>query len=224
MKKQILLLAMVILTAWSAYSTNDTIYRNISVVQADSLIQANTGNPDFIIIDLRQAGPFALGHIVNAINIDYYASNFSALLDALDHSKKYLIHCQSGSRSAATFIMMQNKHFKEVYNMLGGISAWTGAGYPTVTGTLIVENNSNNQESIVYPNPVTSNSVIQINPLYSTSSQIEIFDISGKKSYTIPLISDIISLSEYKFEKGIYFYLITSESKVLTTGKFEVIQ
>lgn len=224
MKKQILLLAIVILTAWSAYSANDTIYRNISVVQADSLIQANTGNPDFIIIDLRQANYFASGHIANAINIDYYASNFSSLLDALDHSKKYLIHCQSGTRSAATFTMMQNKHFKEVYNMLGGISAWTGAGYPTVTGTLIVENNLNNQESIVYPNPVLNNSVIQVNPLFLNSSRIEIFDISGKKAFTIPLISDIISLSEYKFEKGVYFYSIISENNVLSTGKFEVIQ
>jgi rhodanese-related sulfurtransferase len=225
MRKQIFLFFIVILTTtWSAYSTNDTIYRNITVVQADSLIQANTGNPDFIIIDLRQASYYVNGHIANAINIDYYAANFSALLDALDHSKKYLIYCQSGYRSGLTFTMMQNKHFKEVYNMLNGLPAWISAGYPTVTGTLITENNVKNFTSIVYPNPVTFNSVIQTNYSFSATDQIEIFNIMGKEIMVIPVTSNTISLSGCKFEKGEYFYLISSKEKILSSGKFEVFQ
>jgi phage shock protein E len=222
--KRFLLFLILVASMISLHATNDTIYRNLSVIQADSLIQANTGNPDFIIIDLRQATPFANGHIANAINIDYYDPNFSTILDALDHSKKYLIHCQSGARSGLTFTMMQNKHFKEVYNMLGGITAWISAGYPTVTGTIISENNINYSVSIVYPNPVSDNSVIQIESTDFSNAQIEIFDMSGRNIYTIPAIANIISLSQYIFKKGEYFYLITSSDRVLSTGKFAVIE
>jgi len=223
--RKFLLFIVLSLVMFSLHATNDTIYRNITVVQADSLILANNGNPDFIIIDFRTASECtSTGIIANAIHIDFYNPNHDSLVQALDHSKIYLIYCASGGRSGQMFVKMQQWHFREVYNMLGGMNAWISASYPTVTFTSVSEYKSDIYSNCVYPNPVSENSVIQINNPYSTSTQLEIFDISGKKLYAVPVLSDFISLSGYEFEKGEYFYLITSENKIITTGKFEVIK
>jgi rhodanese-related sulfurtransferase len=223
--KNILLFLVLVASIISLHATNDTIYRNLSVIQADSLIQANTGNPDFFIIDFRTASECtSTGIIANAIHIDFYNSKRDSLVQALDHSKIYLIYCASGGRSGQMFVKMQQWHFKEVYNMLGGMNAWLSASYPTVTYTSVSEYKSDILSSYVYPNPVSENSVIQIRNPYSTTSQLEIFDISGRKTYTIPVLSGIISLYEYKFRKGEYFYLITSGGIIRSTGKFEVIE
>jgi hypothetical protein len=45
----------------------------------------------------------------------------------------YLLHCQSGGRSAVTFSLMKSLNFAEVYEMSGGIGAWTGGGFPTTS-------------------------------------------------------------------------------------------
>jgi rhodanese-related sulfurtransferase len=136
---------------------SDTIYRNLNAIQADSLITAYDTNSNFVIIDVRTPADFNTSHIENAININYYDANFSSQISALDHSKAYLLYCQGGSRSGATFTMMQGMHFKEVYNLLGGINSWISNGFPVVSPTGLEDQASLEQaEVLVYPNPATT--------------------------------------------------------------------
>lgn len=104
-----------------------------SVYQSDSLIQANTANPDFVIMDVRTSGPYYAAHLLGAINRNYYASNFDDLIDALPRHKLYLVHCQSGGRSFNTYNLMVGMNFTKVVNMLGGMNAWNAASLPTTT-------------------------------------------------------------------------------------------
>jgi len=200
----------------------DTIYRNLTVVQADSLIQAHPADTNFIILDVRQAGPYAAGHLQNAINIDYYAPNFSTLIAALDHSKIYLVHCQSGGRSAATFAMMQTQHFREVYNMLGGMNAWLGAGYPVVTATGISETKNENYRPLIFPNPLIESSVIDLNDKNIKSGEILIFNITGQKIKEFSINSDLIRLNRNNLESGTYFFMIKTDNQKVITGDFLV--
>lgn len=109
--------------------------------------------------------------------------------------------------------------------MLGGISAWTSAGYPTVTGTQITEPYYYQKTtSFVYPNPVNCHSVIKINNIDLSNARIIFYDLTGKNICSFPCTSNTISLSGIIFEKGSYFYVVMSESKLLSCGKFEVIQ
>ncbi len=118
----------------TVYSQNkSTIQANYSVNQCDSLIQVNTNNPDFVILDVRFAKDYTPDHLVGAINRNYYAPNFSQLLDALPRHKMYLIHCLSGGRSGATFNMMLGMNFTRIINMLGGINSWKAASFPTTS-------------------------------------------------------------------------------------------
>ena len=100
--------------------------------KAYNLIQENADNPDFIVIDVRTPEEYAGGYIDAAINIDYYAPDFSAQLEALDKDKTYLIYCRTGRRSADARDIMAELGFREVYNMSGGIVEWEEQGLPVV--------------------------------------------------------------------------------------------
>jgi rhodanese-related sulfurtransferase len=108
-------------------------YKTISVTSCDSLIKANEVNPDFVILDVRTPSNWLDDHLTGSINRNYYDADFNVKLSALPKHKMYLLHCQSGSRSAATLSMMKNLNFAEVYEMSGGIGTWINGGFPTTS-------------------------------------------------------------------------------------------
>jgi len=112
--------------------TGSPVIEDITAPQAQSLIQQNRENQNFIIIDVRTPSEYTSGHIENAINIDYSASNFRSELGKLDKNKAYLIYCRSGNRSQKALEVMKELGFSEVYNILGGITSWSRQDLPTV--------------------------------------------------------------------------------------------
>jgi len=115
-------------------SDNTTpVYRNVSAAEADQLIADHADDTGFVILDVRTAAAFAAGHLAGAVNLDYYADDFRDRLDRLDKAKTYLVYCASGGRSGSTMTIMEELGFQTVYNLTGGLSAWTAAGYPTTT-------------------------------------------------------------------------------------------
>jgi len=110
----------------------ERVFHRITVQQADSLIQANRGNADFVILDVRTASEYAAGHLENALSMNYNASDFREQLSSLDKTRTYMVYCGAGSRSAGAASMMQEMDFLKIYEMQGGISAWINADYPVV--------------------------------------------------------------------------------------------
>ena len=74
-------------------------------------------------IDVRTKAEYEAGHIEGAQNLDFYSPNFSALVDALDKSRPYLVYCRSGHRSAEAVELMQGLGFTQVNDLLGGYMA-----------------------------------------------------------------------------------------------------
>jgi rhodanese-related sulfurtransferase len=108
------------------------ILEDISIEEAYNLIENNTENQNFIILDIRTQEEYESGHIQNSIMIDYYSDIFKNELDKLDKNKTYLIYCRTGRRTGLTLDIMEELGFIEVYNMLGGITQWQAKGYPVV--------------------------------------------------------------------------------------------
>lgn len=130
----LLILGLLILSSiCNDNETGDTLFENVTVIEAHQLIQDNANNPDFIILDVRTQSEFAGGHIENAVNIDFNAEDFRDQLDALDKENIYLVYCRSGNRSGQAMDIMRDLEFRRVYNMLGGINDWIDAGYDVVT-------------------------------------------------------------------------------------------
>ena len=111
--------------------TQIQITENITPEEAYILIQGNKDNPNFVILDARTPEEFLGEYIENAINLDYYSDTFRDDLEKLDKNKTYLIYCRSGRRSENALNIMKELDFREVYNMLGGITKWKSEGLPT---------------------------------------------------------------------------------------------
>lgn len=84
-----------------------------------------------IVIDIRTKEEFESGHIPGAENIDFYqTAQFSAYLDGLDKTKRYLIYCKSGNRSNQAYEIMKEKGFLNVTELQGGILSWQASNLP----------------------------------------------------------------------------------------------
>jgi rhodanese-related sulfurtransferase len=117
--------------------TNYQGYTNITVEQAYILL-TNTSNGIQIPIDVRTPSEWAIAHIdtPSPENPQHWAylqmgQNLSKFMD-LYQGKEIILYCKAGSRSkTAANLLVVNNFNGVIYNMLGGIDAWTLAGYPT---------------------------------------------------------------------------------------------
>lgn len=135
MKKILLIsLAIFLMAGISLWAQSGCI--NISVQQADSLIKVEADNTDFVLLDIRTKGEYEKGHLENSKMVNYMARKGKREIFRLDKEKSYLIYCRTGVRSAALLRKMKRRHFKEVFNMAGGIRDWTKEGYPVIIENL----------------------------------------------------------------------------------------
>jgi rhodanese-related sulfurtransferase len=75
---------------------------------------------------VRTPEEFKEGHLKKAINYNVLDSlAFDRQISQLKKNKTYLIYCKSGKRSGKALITMQQKGFKKLYHLDGGITAWT---------------------------------------------------------------------------------------------------
>jgi rhodanese-related sulfurtransferase len=133
MKRAITFLFLFVFLFSTTEALTENIYKKITVTKCDSLIKANENNPNFVILDVRTYGEWVNDHLAGSINRSTGNSNFEQQLDVLPKHKIFLIHCQSGGRSAGAFSKMQALNFSEVYEMQGGIGTWKSNGYPTTS-------------------------------------------------------------------------------------------
>jgi len=124
-----------ILFATNSYAEDNensgNIYGRFSALQCDSLIKANETNPNFVILDVRTPSEWNSGHIWGSINRSTGLADFTEQLNALPKQKIFLLHCQSGGRSAGAFEKMKSLGFSEVHEMIGGLNAWNTAKLAT---------------------------------------------------------------------------------------------
>ncbi len=132
-KLRLLIFCIVTVLLTSTTISAENIYKILTVDRCDSLIKANATNPNFVILDVRTHTEWVNDHLQGSINRSTRDSEFDDQLNALPKHKIFLIHCQSGGRSAGAFTTMQNLEFAEVYEMQGGIGSWKGNGFPTTS-------------------------------------------------------------------------------------------
>lgn len=86
--------------------------------------------PGVTVIDVRTPEEFAGGHLAGADLLDFYGATFAADVAALDPAGTYLVYCRSGSRSAQAVALMGQFGIERVYDMAGGILAYSAEGLP----------------------------------------------------------------------------------------------
>lgn len=85
---------------------------------------------DAQVIDVREAGDFAAGHLIGARNIPVAKfAERAADLEKLK-GKPLIVCCETGIRSAKAVKELQKLGFDRVFNLDGGVAAWNKAGLP----------------------------------------------------------------------------------------------
>lgn len=102
-------------------------YTNLDLDQFASKVEAY---PPVCLVDVRTPEEFSEGHIMGAVNYDWYDSLFvDNISAAFDKSAPLYVYCRSGKRASEASAALAKAGF-EVYNLEGGYISWTEAGKP----------------------------------------------------------------------------------------------
>ena len=85
-------------------------------------------SPDLQVIDVRRPGEFASGHVPGALGISL--EEIESLRAEVDASKPAAVICAGGYRSSIGASILKRHGFDaELFNVIGGPTAWIGAGF-----------------------------------------------------------------------------------------------
>ena len=107
-------------------------YPNLSPAEARDLLVKRSGDPGFVLLDVRTRKEFDAERIAGAVIVDYNSPSFRDEIAKLDRSKSYLVYCRTGNRTNGAVKVMRELGFPNVSVFPGGITQWKEAGFPTV--------------------------------------------------------------------------------------------
>ncbi|MFN8340238.1 MAG: rhodanese-like domain-containing protein [Cyclobacteriaceae bacterium] len=85
------------------------------------------------ILDVRTPAEYQSGHLPGAINLDVRSDAFRKQAALLPSGNAVYVYCLSGVRSQSASGILQTLGFKQIFNLQGGIRAWSQAGKPIET-------------------------------------------------------------------------------------------
>jgi len=124
MKLKIILPVLILLLAsFSSVSAQRT---QLSSPEIKEILKKNKA---IVIIDVRTAEEFAMGHLKGAKNIDIRQQNAYSKLDKLSPKTTYLVYCRTNHRSGMAVDYLMQKGFKNVYQMMDGFPGWAANNF-----------------------------------------------------------------------------------------------
>ena len=127
MKKLLPILLAALLLAGCAASTEEITYRQISMTDAVTMMEEETG---YIILDVRTPEEFEEKHIPGAINVANETIGTDEIPELPDKDQLILVYCRSGNRSKQASEKLAALGYTNIVEF-GGINDWPGE---TVTG------------------------------------------------------------------------------------------
>lgn len=76
-----------------------------------------------VLVDVRTPEEYNAGHIDNAVNVNWFDSDFSVQIEKMDKGKTIYLYCKSGGRSAKATKILREKGYK-VVDLIGGYDTW----------------------------------------------------------------------------------------------------
>ena len=128
------LLVFALVTSFFMVVVTELRRKAAGVTAIDPIDAVRLINNDAAVIDLRSTEAFSRGHIVSSRNVPM--DELDARMNKLASlkSKPVIAVCEAGVTSNKAVDTLRNSGFESVYGLKGGISAWSQAGLPVVTG------------------------------------------------------------------------------------------
>ncbi len=93
------------------------------VIELDSFLKKLELNASLTIIDVREVDEYKEAHIPGAVHIAL--SDIEARMNELDKNATLYLICQTGRRSGIAGIQLAENGFKNLYNIVPGMTEWT---------------------------------------------------------------------------------------------------
>ena len=106
-------------------------YPNLSPAEVREVLGKRSGDPDFVLLDVRTRKEFDAERIAGAVIVDYNSPSFRDEIGKLDREKTYLVYCRTGNRTKGALKVMQEMGFRNLLHLADGITGWKEAGFPT---------------------------------------------------------------------------------------------
>lgn len=103
---------------------NEAEEREKTFEQTASLEEVQNISNDSIVLDVREEVEYAFGHIKGTTSIPF--GELFDNMEKLDKTKTYYVICRTGTRSDLACQQLAEHGFKHVYNVLPGMTAYTG--------------------------------------------------------------------------------------------------
>jgi rhodanese-related sulfurtransferase len=84
-----------------------------------------SASPNAVLIDVRTASEVEDANIEGHIHVDIQKPGFTEKIGALSKDNAYFIYCRSGNRSGQACRYMATQGFTKLYNLRGGMIAWS---------------------------------------------------------------------------------------------------
>lgn len=104
----------------------------VEVLDISAFDRKLSGTSNKIVLDVRTPAEYQEGHLQNAVLIDIKTGSFEEDVEKLDKNKPIFVYCASGVRSEKAASILEEKGFKEIYHMDGGLQEWEKEGKPVV--------------------------------------------------------------------------------------------
>lgn len=105
----------------------EKIMKEVTVQELKALIDSNA---DFQLIDVREPHEYQIANIGGEL---IPLGQVEAQVDKFSRDKQVIVHCRSGARSGNAIAFLQQKYgFDNLYNLKGGILAWSDQVDPSV--------------------------------------------------------------------------------------------
>ena len=99
-------------------------FRLLSVQELEERLN---DSPNLIVLDVRTDKEWGEGHIEGALHI--YVGHLKERLDMIPDDQAVAVICSVGNRGSLAASILRRAGHIEVYNVLGGMTAWKKAGY-----------------------------------------------------------------------------------------------
>lgn len=117
------------LTLFSIFSKAQSPYiKQLDPSEFREMVKSEKGS----LLDVRTSSEFSNGHIKDAGQLNYYASDFKKRLLMLPKNQPAYLYCNTGYRSQRASEIMAQNGYKQVYNLEHGIMAWNLNTLPVV--------------------------------------------------------------------------------------------
>jgi hydroxyacylglutathione hydrolase len=92
-------------------------------------LKSKLKNGEVMLLDVREPREWKEGYVKGAERI--FFGELSEKTNLLPKNKPIAVTCSVGNRSSIGASILKRKGFREVYNVLGGMTAWENLAYPT---------------------------------------------------------------------------------------------